>query len=369
MLTTTSATGGNQLVTPLFDVLCEAYALAKKPLPTELLKRNSQLWAFEEGELKISSKGFGSLRIGTNRSSAQFSEEETGSVTHRLARLNYTGEGSGQVKDIVLHIYRLAENGVKIFHFKEGKMSDVTADPVPSLVVPVAWKDYRPHTRVRGQDNVDLVFLKPSGEFHQVQVSLITRNGYFYAGVQSIYQGQVVRTREALAKQMGVTSHWYSGVCSTIIPTRSDDAYPGADYAKIFPGMFAQLVEYAVTNNRSARLSDCEVAGWFPISNHLEATPEAVANGCAMVGQVAWYNLLCGYGNVIGNDGNLHFVHFKQIVDPQGRQLCKGDEFPILEPGQPVSFASKIESGKHKVSKLRFDSEAYIAPLGMKGIE
>ena len=120
------------------------------------------------------------------------------------------------------------------------------------LRVPVLWDGEVPHTRVKGQDNVDFIFLGRDGSFRDMQVSLSNNKAHFFANIQRVYSGWVVRTRGARIGERRFT----------FAPSQPEHAYPGCDYGQVFEDMAEELVDWAIDSGSSVQLSRVKPANW-----------------------------------------------------------------------------------------------------------
>ncbi|MES2059481.1 MAG: hypothetical protein V4438_00440 [Patescibacteria group bacterium] len=224
--------------------------------------------------------------------------------------------------------------GVHVLHF-QGDMTVASQQTLPGLNVKVKWEGANPHTRERGKDNCDVVFLREDGIFMQLQVSVTTRRGQFWVALQEIHSGQIVRTTKKKAEELNLDYEEVSGTVATVVPARTEDAYPGFDYLGTFQTMGPKLIDYALQNNASERLSDCVVAERKDTHAFL---PMDLANKGWQVGHVAYFNLVIGCGNIINEDGEMVFVHFNQVETQDGVSAAFRREFPVLEPMSAVAF-------------------------------
>lgn len=120
------------------------------------------------------------------------------------------------------------------------------------LRVAVKWDGDVPHTRLKGEDNVDIIFLFPDGSFRDVQVSLNTNKGQFFANAHRVYKGWVARTRGARVGERRFT----------FAPNDPANAYPGCDYGEIWESMAEELVEWAIDEGSSVQLSRVKPSTW-----------------------------------------------------------------------------------------------------------
>ncbi|MDD4989136.1 MAG: cold shock domain-containing protein [Candidatus Pacebacteria bacterium] len=233
----------------------------------------------------------------------------------------------------------------KLLYCKAGNLTEIgIGAEIPKLDVPVQWKNvtpepteknptpqevFAPHTRVKDMDNADLVVLKPNGMFIQLQVSVITRAGMFYLGVQEVFAGQIVRTNASVVRKLELKKQTINGAqVALVVPLFAGNAYPRADYLSVFPNMGPKVIKFAVAQNACTRLSKCTVAEWAPVSAELPVDLP-VSHGW-YVGNVRYYNLVTGCGKLQRADGQEVFIHFSNIAG--------GGSFPSLEPMKAVVF-------------------------------
>jgi cold shock CspA family protein len=212
-----------------------------------------------------------------------------------------------------------ADEGTKIFVVKDGKAVEI-GDESFSFSVPVKWDGPTPKTRLKGRDNIDVVILRPDGEFINAQCGLITRYGEFFLTAQTTYQGTVIRTRKG------------GGVQWDFAPSRSIHAYPGATYAGIWSAMADAVMSEAKLAGLSQRKSTALIAEWKPPA--LPAPPE---NGSKWeVGVVHYFNMITGMGEIQDSKGAKYFVHFSKILGEM--------RVPRLTPMTAVFFRPDPES-------------------------
>jgi len=207
------------------------------------------------------------------------------------------------------------------------------------LQVPITWndtgRDIIPFTRDKenNRDNIDVIVMKPDGEFVNIEVGLVTRFGDFFLTAQRVYQGQMVRTRRD-----GV-------LVTTAIPTASIHAYPDAT----FEGIWSTVADACVANAKEMGASEQKSrvmryhAEWKP-----PALTQSVEQGW-MAGITTYFNLLSGTGNVKAVNGGDYFVHFKNIRNDDGDR----DAFPILTPMAVVQFQPDKASAHDRPAAAR----------------
>jgi cold shock CspA family protein len=227
---------------------------------------------------------------------------------------------------------------VTLIYVKGDESADVTSDGLPSFAVNVEWdENAKPHTRKTEKDNFDLVFLKDSGLFVIIEVSVVTRGGLFYLVVQEVYGGQIVNGHNGLK----------------VNPLTPENNFPGADFMTNFAKTGAAIMKYApgVCNIEDADEAPLWEADWNP--NWGPKIPEDMDKVGWVRGVTTFFNVVIGYGFVLCEDGKTAFVHFANIHDGLGRPLAARDEFPLLQPMAPVMVKYKEEGGKRKATAVR----------------
>ncbi|MDD5050635.1 MAG: hypothetical protein PHV93_02750 [Candidatus Pacebacteria bacterium] len=235
-----------------------------------------------------------------------------------------------------------AVEGAKVLHCAAGEVTDVTAGSMPDLVVPVVYDGAAPRTREKDKDNIDIVILQRNGMFVQLQVSVITRGGVFYVGVQEIFAGQVVRTNASKVLKLGLKKETINGAqVGLIVPLFEGNAYPGADYLNVFPRMGPKVIKYAVAHEMCVPLSECVVAKWAPEETPLP--PNLKAEDGWMRAVVRSYNLVTGCGHLLCDDGVDCFLHFSVI----------GGDFPSVPPMKAVAVQHWLRDNRRKALKFQ----------------
>lgn len=196
-----------------------------------------------------------------------------------------------------------------------------------TLSVPVHWKNGAPITRRTGVDNTDVHLLTYDGQDLDIQVGIITRGGRFFLTAQQVAKGRIVRGRQGYE----------------YVPTDPVHAYPGFNYASIWPNMGDAVEEmsrlFGASRQRWSvmRLADVRRAVWLPnYIPHREGW---------LRGAPYFYNMVSGTGHVgeitgITTDGSreqvsgVHtgrkcFVHFSKVPDTP---------VPVLEPMRTLYF-------------------------------
>lgn len=198
------------------------------------------------------------------------------------------------------------------------------------LAVPVQWKNFVPHTRQQGVDNIDIILLRDDGQFLDIQVGIVTRQSRFFITAQQIYKGRVVRTREKGLK--------FGEVTYTCVPTDPIHAYPGSAYKAIWVGMAEELIRVAKEEEASRQRSRVkkEIAQWSPPIEVGEA------NGWRS-GVVLYFNLISGTGKIRDGKNEDYFVHFKTLPE---------DGMTALEPMTRVRFKTRA-TDKKQIASVR----------------
>ena len=195
-----------------------------------------------------------------------------------------------------------AEKDVSVFFVQGGKSQRAEEWGGKYILrVPVEWKwdgkDEMPHTRVRGQDNVDVIFLKSDGSFIDVQVGIVTHSCSFYLTIQQVYEGVVTRTRGVKVGE----------VRYTFVPTQHMHAYPGASYEAIWGPMAEELGRVAKEEEASKQKSRVRSAEWItPAVPSLEGWSRA---------EVLYWNLITRTCRIRDLDsGQIYFVHWSKVL-------------------------------------------------------
>ena len=299
--------------------------------------------------LQWSDENFGSLEVRVNKFALGIASNE-GNNTQ--AQINYAKTFYPWL--IAFDLVPVAGPGVRVIHVADGLFKDVTVDAVPQFKVDVSWdKREQPHvpfTRRKGKDNVDVIFLREDGMFITLQISVTTRNGEFWVGVQEIYSGQVVRTTRAKAEALPITSVPVGSFNMIVVPMYAENAYPGSDFAKTFPKAATFLVNYALEHGAVSALSKCVVSQWEP-KWPTELPAQLKKNGW-QVGVVLYFNMVTGYGFVRCEDGKSCFVHFKNIVDESLKPVNSTGKLPMLHAMHGVALKWSEQDGKRSANAV-----------------
>jgi hypothetical protein len=289
-------------------------------------------------EITWSMPGMGELKISVQNFNMG---EPTKDGLHLFAPVRAASEPS-HIKLVFKHT--LAE-GISLFQGKAGNVTEHTSDTLPALDVPIDW--YVPtnsrgnkrvaHSRVRGQDNVDFVFMNASGTFVQLQVSMVTRADSFWVAVQQIYVGQVVTTMALASADILHINH--DGLNALVVPMLGYNATPpNRPYLSVFSGMGPGIVTAAINRRAYIPRGDMEIAEWEP--TRIEEDLPLVMYGKKgwVKATVLFYNLVLGSGMAELEDGTLIRVHFSRILSNEtGKPLHHAGHFPILHPMTQVA--------------------------------
>lgn len=260
---------------------------------------------------------------------------------------------------LVLHFNAKLKPGVRLVHVKGDEPTEVTRTKIPSLYVNVKWHqdaagDWIPTSRQTDRDNIDLIFLQTDGTFIQIQISVTSRDGRFWLGVQEFYCGQVVRTTQLRASAIDRRSIVIGGHAALVAPLYPENAYPGpgSDYVgRLGKESGKKLVWEAVNANACMPLSRAKPAKWEP--RYKALTPEMVTQGYHRA-CVLFFNLVLGWGIAVCEDGGTCLVHFKFIINAGGEQVLSRGEFPRLQPMAYVALKWMTdEDGKRSATVIR----------------
>ncbi|MEI8338219.1 MAG: hypothetical protein WCF92_03710 [bacterium] len=281
-------------------------------------------------------------------------------------------ENAEDVKSLGFAINVTADENVSVLSMVNDELTDLTNQAIPDLVVPIETRTgksngvfdesgfpsaknktrenanpTRVHVRNNEHDNMEVVLFRPDGKFVELQISVTTRRGIFWVAIQELYCGQMVRTTEAKANQIGLTSFPCGhGLRALVAPLYAENAYPGADYLMTFKAIGPQLVAFAVMMDAFTPLSRCAVAKWEP---EWLTLPEEFTNKRFQMAVVDWFNLLLGCGKATLENGDKVFIYFNAIEDEYGRQIAQTG-FPSLDPYGAIMVRTKeSEPGKAKI--------------------
>ena len=203
----------------------------------------------------------------------------------------------------------------KVYTIFGGQAVDLAAGKEFVLSVPVRWKGNLPHTRERGVDNVDAWIVGADGTFTDYQISVSTRRGDFYAIVQKLFAGQVIRTR---GDRPGMVKYG-------TIPLDSPYAYPGCDFERIWRPMARELERVARDLGSSEQLARVreKAAKWAPKYPVPRQGWESAT--------VEYYNAVTGTGRIRTEGGEECFVHFSKVagetplrlIEPEAAVYCQ----------------------------------------------
>ena len=240
------------------------------------------------------------------------------------------------------------QEGIIPFFCQAGQVVDCGDGPVPELRVPITWQwqerggFWVPSTRVKDQDNADLVFRDSKGHFINLQVAIVSRAGAFYLSVQEVGSGQIVRLPKE-CEQTGYKEVEVAGQRYAVVPLLYEHAYPGADWLRsVMPRSGPRLIEIAVKDATYTLAEDVELSEWD--EDRFQFPMEAGWTGAI----VLWFNPLIG-ARVLCPDDVEAFVPLGAIpvkgTEKDGIPMLamKAGEYALVLPGQPVLV--KIEEG------------------------
>ncbi len=202
------------------------------------------------------------------------------------------------------------------------------------LRIPVLWKGESPHTRIQGQDNVDFIFLGRDGSFRDMQVSLSTNKGHFFANIQRVYAGWVVRTRAKIGERR-----------FTFAPSEAIHAYPGCNYGEVWgEAMADEIIKWAIDGS-SVQLSKIKPAKW--ISPELHPLENGKGKGWKRA-EVFFWNAVSTTGRVRDlESGEELAVRYHSFQNRTGT-------LPFLCPGQGIYYRSEpMQQGFRSVHLVR----------------
>lgn len=185
------------------------------------------------------------------------------------------------------------------------------------LNVPIEWMDGRPRTRFPGRDNLDVIFIDDNLYIKDVQIGLVTRKGKFFVTAQVVFRGWIEEEQE---------------MC--FIPSQSEFAYPGMNYRDIWKNMGEILsVMGRIVTEVTVSLSGAPLEKRNPAKWTSALLPEKKS---WMRGTVLFFNAVTGTGQILGENGERHFVHFSRVLTDQ--------PVPLLEAGEGVYL--RLKDGK-----------------------
>lgn len=220
---------------------------------------------------------------------------------------------------------------------------------IPPFPVKVTWDGRKPFTRVKHRDNFDVVLLnQENGQFIQVEISITTRNGYCWLLCQEIYCGQWVRTNKSRATATGLTTIDHGRYPLLVVPLYAANAYPGADYLRIFPEIGQQVAPMVTEWKAYVPFHKSVQAVWAPQPIEL---PEAMKAKGWKLAVPYHFNGVIGFGPAEcekepkredepeeTDTERRCFVHFSKIIGPDGAPVGSRGKLPILEPMKYVAI-------------------------------
>ncbi len=243
---------------------------------------------------------------------------------------------------------------VVALYSQDGNLIECGTKPIPSLKVPVKWlrkgekvdlitgnvipasrgkadDGYRrPHTRVRGRDNADIVFAMKDGCFVDLQPSLLTRGENFKLVMQEVFAGQVVKVTDIANYDLHYTPVQVGDEHFIVVPIWEQFAYPGVDYIKFMPQMGPKLVKMFAEVGAYGSDEELDLLRW--VIPMIEPQP-----GWQIAGVVEYFNAIAG-AKVLCQDGKECFVPISKIPDFEGEGTMKDGGFPLLFPRQQVQL-------------------------------
>ena len=304
---------------------------------------------------------FGTLTIeGQGVNLGEQEEGQSASTSSVWTEVTFLRTGSGKENHpevLTFHLDAVLQPGVSLFQGQGKVVIDVT-ERIPVFRVPVKWNEVKignekvlvPSTRVPDQDNIDLVFLSSSGMFVEIQISITTRHGKFWLGVQEVYSGQIVRTTHDKARKIPLQSLPIGSLVGLVVPLYAENAAPGADYLKSFK-MGPQVIKWAFEKGATVPLSECVAVKWQPDQRPL---PEKLAQSEWSRAVVLFFNIVIGFGFAQLDDGRTTRIYFDKVVDEDGAPLVSKGEFPVLQPMTAVAVRVVVASqGKLDARSIR----------------
>jgi hypothetical protein len=241
------------------------------------------------------------------------------------------------------------ELGVTVLRAQGGHVTDVTKGGMPVFRVNVKWDGNIPHTREKDKDNFDIVLLRQDGMFMQLQVSLVTRSGYFWICIQEVYAGMIVAANKEQETDFTSIDLDRDGK-AFIAPLRAENAAPGTDYLKTFKDMGPKVVRFAASSGMTIPFDDMMVLEWKPEWKGLD---ESTAGAGWEEANVVFYNLVIGWGFALLADGRSCRIHFSKILDEEGRPLASKGQFPHAQPMTRIAVKCQDNGGKWDATAIR----------------
>lgn len=265
------------------------------------------------------------------------------------SKIDWKGEKPTRIK-VTFNIDELASD-VRVLQLLRGNRKEVTDyERIPSMWVDVIWMgigaDAYPVTRVKGRDNGDIIFIKSTGDFVMVQVSITIRGNKLWLAAQDVYAGAITVGSLSEFDQIGVTTYPIEGTdeLASILPLWDHNAFPGADFAKNFKYAYEYLITYGIGNGYWVKYGEIsETTQWTPVLPPIPA--EGLPKGWVR-GTVKWYNIVTGYGFIQCEDGVSCYVEFRGFVDKKGNTLASKGQFPFADPMTGVTLKYKTTDGK-----------------------
>lgn len=239
------------------------------------------------------------------------------------AKLELNG---GHPNEIVLNVGVNDVDCATIGIYMDSTKGDLPYEEGPrfTLRVPIVWKNGIPHTRsARGneQDNFDVVIFEPSAHFTEIQAGLVSRGGALFLTLEKVWRGWIQFRDDGEGKET-----------AEFLPSDPEHAYPDADYRRIWDGTdkivrFAGSIVKATIETLGGKFLVPEAASWQPAEI-------SVLDGWKR-GTVLYFNFITGTGLILGEDGQRHFVHFRQIIAEGEMKVLSPMSGVYFRPGNP----------------------------------
>ena len=258
----------------------------------------------------------------------------------------------GRPKELAFYIVPEPKKGFGVVIGKGNRAYRYDPGRSLRLTINVNWRENRgvmvPRTRKKNEDNLDVIFIDETGRFIQIQILLCCRGEKVWVACQEIYEGHLVRTTVAKAKEAGMEYRDLSGgKAGFVVPMSSVHSGPHGEYlAQFYPAkkFFEIAVEEGAYDSR--QLCQVNPAKWDPDF----PDPSLAPGEDWEVGIVSFFNAILGLGKLITIDaeGNQQMIHvyFSAIEDSDGTRVVEKGLFPILKRMQPVAFKAKERVGK-----------------------
>ncbi len=258
---------------------------------------------------------------------------------------------------VVTFAHNLLE-GIVPFYCHAGQVIDCGDGPVPELRVPITWQRQErggfwvPSTRVKDQDNADLVFRDAKGHFINLQVAVVSRAGAFYLSVQEVGSGQIIQLPKD-CDQKDYKEVVVAGQRYAVAPLLYEHAYPGADWLRsVMPRSGPRLIEIAVDDSAYTKAEDVELPEWD--EDRFQFPMETRWTGAI----VLWFNPLIG-ARVLCPDDVEAFVPLG-VIPVKGTEndsspvlAMRVGEYGLVLPRQQVLVQTKEEDKGRRVTAIK----------------